>query len=61
MADEKNGLDKALEALQRATDNREEVKALRPETKAVARDAIREQARNGLGDLMLVAMRGPMP
>lgn len=61
MADEKNGLDKALEALQQATAHREEVKALRPETKAVARDAVLEQVRNGLGDLMLVAMRGPTP
>lgn len=63
MSDEqgKSGLDRALEALKRAQHTHREVEALRPEAKKVAIDAFRERRRNGLADLMVVAIRKPSP
>lgn len=52
----KSGIDRALEALKRAQGTRHEAEDLRPKTRAVAADAFREQRKNGLGDLMLMAM-----
>lgn len=52
----KSGLDKAIEALRRARQTKAEVESLRPASKAVTADAIRQKRLNGLSDLMVQSM-----